>query len=278
MDPNDQDVTPSAPSADPDATQDAPESSAAAVTAVDDDAIVGDRPLKNYIAELERKAAQREERLKMELLAAISAAQRPQAPAQPQSREYSDEELSQLAAAGDARALQMLTDRQAARHAAQQTSAYSQQQADLAQLNALMGRYPVLRDGSHSLTQYATQVKLALLARGAQDTAATVIEAIKTAIADNPDLAAQSAVRMTSPSVPRATAPVAGAAAPAPRRTPQSPARPAATLSDKEWEVAKRMGYSTREQAAKAKENFQRRQTSGQSRLGAVGAMIREEN
>lgn len=270
-DPN-ADVTPSDPSPDTDPNDPSP-SSAAAVSAVDGDQIVEDRPLRNVIAELDRKNAQRFEELKATLFAAQSRAAAPPAT----QREYTDQELSQLAAAGDANAQLLLSDRLAARHAAEQARTMSQSQSEQASLAALFGRYPVLRDGSHALTSYATQVKNALLASGRPNDVSTVIEAIKTAIADNPDLAAQSAVRMASSAapVPRATAPTAAASAPASRRP--APAKAATALTDAQWELAKRYGYKTREDAARAIERTKQRRSTGQSGLGAVRAFIREE-
>ena len=266
--PDPEGVDPSATPADTDPTE--PDVvPAAAFSAVDDEQLIEGRPLKNIIAELDRKAAQRAEQLRAELLAAVTATQRQ--PVQPTQREYSDEELSQLATAGDSRALQMLTDRQSQRHVTSQVQAQAQSQAEAQQLVALFGRYPVLRDTSHGLTHYAMQVKGVLLQRGYANNAATEIEAIKTAIADNPELAAQSAVR--APSAPRPTVPQAQAAAPSPRRT-SAPATKVEPVSDAEFEVAKRMGFKTREAVAKAKVNFRKRQEDGTSRLGAVGMHV----
>ena len=270
-DPN-EDVTPSASSPDPD-PQDPSPSPAAAVSAVDDDVVVGDRPLKNIIAEIDRKNAQRMDAFKAEMIAALGSVPRPQAT--PVQREYSDQELSQLAASGDANAQLLLSDRLAARHAAEQARTQSQAQAEAAKLSSLFARYPVLRDGSHALTQYAMQVKSALLGSGRPNDVATVIESITTAIADNPEVAAQSAVRLTTPSVSRPSAPTVAAAAPAPRRA--AAPSPKTTISDAQWTLAQRYGYKTREAAAKAIENMERRQAAGQSKLGAVGAMIRED-
>lgn len=273
MDPNTEGVAPSDSPTDPE--PESPEVPAAAVSAVDPEQIIDDRPLKNVIAEIERKAAAREMALKAELLAAIQAGQR-QTPPASQGREYTEQELAQLATAGDANAHAQLTERQVTRHVTQQVQAVQQQQAEMAQLNALFGRYQCLRDASHPLTSYATQVKTVLLQQGHPNSVATVIESIKTAIADNPDLAAQSISRPAVPSAPRPNVPTSSSAAPAPRRA--APAAPKApVVSDKEWEVAKRMGFKTKEDVVKAKEQFEKRLERGQSRLGAVGLHVRED-
>lgn len=258
-------VIPSATPTDPD-PNDASGAPAAAVPAVGDE-VIGDRPVRNVIAELDRKMAQRFDQFRAELL----AAQLPSRPSAPQARDYSDEELSQLATAGDARALQTLTDRQAARHAAQQQQVASQAQTEQAEVAALYSRYAVLNDESHQLTQYAMRVKAALIARGAPNTYGTVRDAILRAIADNPQLVAPVATP-----TPRPSAPTSQSSAPSPRRTPAAPSNKTTTLTDEQWEVAKRYGYKTREDAAKAIDRTKQRRQTGQSGLGAIQMYVRE--
>lgn len=248
-------------------TDDTLESPAAAVPHVDPEQIVEDRPLKNIIAELKRHQQQQFD----ELAARLMAAPRP---APQQQREYSDEELSQLATAGDPRAHLELTRRVAARESAQHIQVQAQQQQDIQALSLLFARYPVLKDEAHELTRYASQAKYALMRTGHPDSPATIAEAIRIAIADNPELAASSMVRPTGGTVvPRATVPTAGASAPAPRR--QAPTTPKVDITDDEWAAARRMGFTSREQARKAKENTEKRRQSGTSSLGYV-QFIRE--
>lgn len=270
MDPEQQGVTPDSPT---DPEPDESQATAAAVSAVDLDANVGDRPARNILAELERKQRQQFDAFKAEILSAL----RPQPPAAPpQSREYSDEELSQLAAAGDSRAHLELSRRVAARTTAEQLQAQSQVQATLQQRQVLYAKYPVLADTSHPLTQYAMQAKAILIQSGRANDASVDVDAIRTAIADLPDVAAQVMVRQPTPaSVPRATVPTAAASAPAPRRTPAATQQQG--ISDKQWALAKRMGFTSREKAAQAITNMERRQKDGQSTFGNVAAFIRED-
>lgn len=262
-------VIPSATPADPDPQlPDDPAAPGVTGEVVDPDTLVGDRPARNIIAELDRKVESRFNTLRAEILSALGSVSRPAAPVST-SRDYSDEELAQLAAAGDARALDTLTDRKAARQSAQHVNALSQAQQEQAALATLLSRFPVLRDDTHPLTRYATNVKLALMRGGAAESAALIVESIKTAIADNPDLAASA---MSRPAASRPSVPAAVAAAPAPRRTP-SPAKKA-ELTDAQWALAKRYGYKTREAAAQAIERTEQRRASGASSLGAIGLMI----
>lgn len=258
-----------------------PDTGTAAVNqAVTGDEIVGDRPAKNIVAELERKLSgafnQRFAALEQSIQAALAQRQAP-----PPTQEYTDEQLSQLANAGSADASRMLNERIARRTVQQELSTHQRQQTSIQQRGLLYQRYPQLADPSHPLTQAAMQAKGLLVnlhGLNAQDPD-TDVRAITMAIADHPHLAATPRPASPGLTVP-ATAAQNSIDGATQRRTPRPAAPGLPPVTDKEWEIAKRYDsqrFKTRESVAKAKAAMTQRNQDGRSALGAVGTMIRED-
>jgi len=230
-----------------------------------------ERPIENLKGEFDRKMTKVERQL-AEIAAALTAlTSRPAVEATP-APEYTDQQLLELANAGNAAAHQEYTRRIVAQQVGQQMQVSQQQQMVAGQLQSLYGRYPQLTDPSHALTQAAMQAKLALIRAGyPAQSAATDLEAIKLAIVDHPDLAQPRA-----PGTPGGAGrtPQQGIDGATPRR-PVSPTAPARALSQKERDIAARMGVKDPEHS---RERFEKRQQDGRSSLSPlVHQIVREE-
>src|SRR3990167_687151 len=131
---------------------------------VEDAPLAGDaRPTRNVLAEIQRRDRQGAERLtkierqQQEIMALLQGMQaRPAAPAPVQpaaGSDYTDEQLGQLAAAGNAEAIRLLVDRQTQRAAASHMQQFTQGQAVQAGITEFFRQYPMLReDPPHPLT------------------------------------------------------------------------------------------------------------------------------
>jgi hypothetical protein len=191
------------------------------------------RPTKNVLAEIQRRDRDGQARLtkierqQQEILAALQAMgqQRPPPPPPPPvaGSEYTDEQLGQLAAAGNAEAIRVLVERQTQRATQAQFSQFAQTQTVARALGELFTRYPMLRDEpTHPLTQAVYTARNQFLASGWTPGPQTDLEAIKAAIVNAPHL-------VPAPSGPgQETTRRAGVTAQqsmegaAPRRSPQS--------------------------------------------------------
>lgn len=249
------------------------------VTGVTDETIVGDRPLKNFKAELERKLDAGLGSLRAEIAALSGLLQQRAQPAPIQDPpQYTERQLAELAAAGQPDAMLQLTSRQADAAATQRFRAFTAQQATVQQLQTLYRQHPDLLNPSTPLGGLAVRHKAALVATGADNSHATDLEAVKNALIDGMQVGprpaattpATESVRQHATTVQQTIDGATG------RRQPARSQTPAVTLTDKEWEIAKRYGYKTREDAIKAKQKFERRLEGGQTRLGAVASMVRE--
>ena len=240
-----------------------------------------DRPVQNIKAEFDRKLGQFQNTVQSQLAQiaqSIASLQRPAQVANPGTREYTDDELWAMGQSGSREASDMYHQRQLDRRMQVQTATSAIHQQVAGQLQALARKYPVLSDSSHPLTIAALQAKAALVSMGYQaDAPATVLEAIKVAIADNPEIIA-GLVR----SPQRASEGARGSAANAqmsvdgntPRRA--QPKGQAAQISDKEKAIAQRMGVKD---PAKARERFEKRNAAGRSSISpAIALLVREDN
>jgi len=233
-----------------------------------------ERPIENLKAEMDRKLT-KVERQQQEILAALAAlTNRPAIETAP-APEYTDQQLLELANAGNAAAHQEYTRRIVAQQVGQQMQVSQQQQMVAGQLQSLYGRYPQLTDPSHALTQAAMQAKLALIRAGyPAQSAATDLEAIKLAIVDHPDLAQPRASGPPGSPGGAGRTPQQGIDGATPRR-PVSPTAPARALSQKERDIAARMGVKDPEHS---RERFEKRQQDGRSSLSPlVHQIVREE-
>ena len=226
---------------------------------------VVERPVENLKGEMDRKFSRIEQ-----MIAEIAFANKPQ-PAVAQSTARSDDEVARLAAMGDGEAHAELTNRITQRALA----AERVQRAINDQLRSIYARYPQLTDPSNPLTDAALKVKLTLRNLGQWPSEQALdLEAIKTAIVDNPGLVAPNRPAVTTVSnqyVPAST--VTGATN---RQTPNRPGEP--VITQKEIDLAKRMG--AKDPIAfikKAKKGFEDRQAAGRSGLDPAAAIIVRE-
>ena len=200
----------------------------------------------------------------------------PPTPAGATAESY-DDQLFKRAAAGDKDAFVEWTDRRADARI-QQTLAY-QNANDLVdgQLRALMQKYPVLTDASHPLTQTANLAYKLMTQRGYQPGKATLLDAAKTAIADRPDLVADL-MPQTARERTRRSAVNSGMTGASHREdAPSGGSQRQPRLSEPEWRLAQRMGFSDPKRAVEAKARFMKRQEDGTSRLGAVAGYVTDE-
>ena len=270
------DVNPGSSPGDPDPNA-TPASDSSPVTDVAE-GVVDDRPVQNLRGEFDRKIGQLSRQVSelYNLLSSGMAVPASAAPAPPKDTTLSDEELLSLGQSGDGRALQLYIDRQIAKSARTMQTAQTAQNLVASQLTVLYSKYPVLRDSSHPLSQAAVQAKSALLGMGYPNDRGTDLEAIKLAIADNPEIVAEL---MGRPAAARETS-RAGSASPHVategatfRRNP--PASKTVSVSAKEQAIANRMGVKD---PAKAKERFLKRNTEGRSTVSpTVANFVRDK-
>lgn len=204
----------------------------------------------------------------LQYIAAQQQAPRP-APVSQGSQGVTDDELWQRAQAGDREAFEQWTDRRAERKLQQQQQTTGRQNLVEVQLSALSQKFPVLNDGSHPLTQKAQTAYQLLVNNGYPANRTTLLDAVKTAIADSPDLVsdiysqgAQAREHSRQSGVRTAQSGVTGASYrqdPAPRR--EGSVR---ETSAPEADLARRMGIKD---PKAAKERFLKRQQQGQSTI-----------
>lgn len=232
----------------------------------------GDRPLINLKAEFDRKLTKVERQLSEMMQVLLANSQKP-VPTPTAPREYTDQELWDMGIGGSKDAMDVYIQRQVGKQSTADKAATAQAQLVQVQLTTLYAKYPMLRtDPSHPLTALAIQAKQALVGAGYPNNHATDLEAIKTAIADSPELAVpKPAVRDAGrPSAVSAQQDVTGAtirrAVPAATTTP---------LTSREAAIAKRMGVKD---PAKAKERFMKRNEEGRATVSpTVAGFVREE-
>lgn len=222
---------------------------------------VEERPIANLKGEMDRKFSRIEQ-----MIAEIAFANRPQAVEQTPPR--SDDEVARLAAMGDADAHTELTNRLTQRALA----AERVQRAINDQLRSVYARYPQLTDPSNPLTQVALRAKATLRNLGQWPSEQALdLEAIKTAIVDNPELV--TSVRQPVQAQTVTAASVTGATN---RQIQAKPGEP--IITQKEIDLAKRMG--AKDPIAfikKAKKDFEDRQAAGRSGIDPAAAIIIRE-
>jgi len=205
----------------------------------------------------------------------VAAQQAPQATAKPASRE----ELWALAQQGDQAAFELYMEQIADKRTNARLNEMQHTQAVTGQIGVLVQRYPAFNDPSHPLNQaYQSNYNL-LVQNGYPANRATQLDAMKTAIADRPDLVvamhqggqrAGEASRASASQRARAgQTGVSGQDGSSQRRAPS----PVITAGQKD--LAKRMNVKD---PAKAIERFRERQESKVSNLGAVANSIPEDS
>lgn len=249
------------------------------------------RPTRNVLAEIQRRDREGQQRLtkierqNADILAAFQSFQQqrpapaPVAPAPVSGSEYTDEQLGQLAAAGNAEALRILVARQSQRDTAAQMQTYTQSQQVGKALEIVFTKYPMLRsDPQHPLTQAVYATRNSYLAQGWQPGPVTDLEAIKATFLS----AAHLVPSKEDAAMPQDTTRRAGVTAQqsmdgaASRRSPQS-AQTAAVkpLDAKVAGIAQRMDVKDPQNSLK---RFMDRQTGKRSTVSPViQQAVREE-
>ncbi len=238
-----------------------------------------DRPVQNVMGEFSRKFGQIERSvgaLAQAVDGLIQQRQAPPPPSQPvgnpQARTV--DELWEGAKAGNKEDFEEWNRRKAAETYTQMRGIENHQALVEGQLNILQGKYPVLADPNHALTQTAQQAYTLLTRRGYPATQATFLEAVKTAIADRPDIVAESytqgaRAREGARRVSAGNPGVIGAT-----HRQDEPAQPGKMrVTPEQAALARRMNVKD---PAKAMQNFLRRRETGESNFGAVGAHLPE--
>ena len=222
-----------------------------------------ERPIANLKGEMDRKFSRIEQ-----MIAELAFANRPpQQVDQPQTRQ-SDDDVAKLAVMGDSQAQMELTNRLTQRALA----AERVQRAINDQLRSVYTRYPQLTDPANPLTVAALRAKTTLRNLGQWPSEQALdLEAIKSAIVDNPELVTPRQAVPQSQHVPAAT--VTGSTN---RQVPARPGEP--VITQKEIDLARRMG--AKDPIAfikKAKKGFEDRQAAGRSGIDPAAAIIIRE-
>lgn len=255
------DVIAEAPSAPTSTSQDAPPAG------------VNDRPVDNLAGEMNRKFQQLNSKFD-QFMAQMQPQQRPSAP-QPTAGEPSvDDELWSRAQQGDKEAFRKWTQTEADKRYAQHQQAASRAQMILGQISALQQQYPVFQDSQHPLTQTAQQAYQLMVQGGYPANQATMLDAMKTAIAGRPEIVAElhgQGAKVAEHSRQSASRAATGQT----RASYQRDAAPSTStnlkVSAEELQLAKRMNIKD---PKGAKQRFLERQADGRSQVGAVSAFL----
>ena len=234
------------------------------------------RSYDNLAGEFNRKFSKMQDQLNA-VIGALQAQQQPQQQMQPQGQQANPLEVLWARAQQGDRAAFEEYQRLIAQQEVSKT-ARVQQHADLVnrQIAVIMNRYPVLNNPQHALTQEVNRAFLLLQQNGYPRTRPTLLEAMKTAIADHPELVVelQQQVPTAREQQRRSASQVsqAGQTGTTVRRGTQQQA--AAAVPDDVRKLASRMGVKDPNAAMK---RFEQRQESGQSSFGAVGLAIQQQ-
>lgn len=229
---------------------------------VDDVAPPADRSWREVKGELERKFTEGQtlvQRQLAELAQAVQTLSQTRTAPVAQTQDYTDEQLAQLAAAGNAEALRQLVERNSARHAQVNQQFTNEQNLTRQELAVLAQKYPSLSDLSSPLRQSAEQAYRLLLSVGRPQDDRTRVDAILRAVADQ---GAQPVATNPNRSMP----PSAALDGSSPRRqAPQQQGGPR-RVTPKEVQIGKRYGL-TEKQAQEALVNFEKRNAAGRSNI-----------
>jgi hypothetical protein len=194
--------------------------------------------------------------------------------ASPAKGEATDEELFSLAQQGDRAAFDLYMERKAQKGARSEYESQARNATVNQQLNSLATRYPVFNDSTHPLTQTVQAAYQIMIRQGYPQGNVTLLDAMKTAIADRPDLVADIVGR--TPEAARVSATrraQAGQTGATTRDVPVGSGRTHQVTGD-QARLAKAYGVKD---PAKSIERFKQRRESGASQLGAVGSMLTDE-
>lgn len=230
-----------------------------------------DRPAQNVMGEVNRKFGQLTQKVDAltNYLAEKEAAQaKPQPQRSTSLQNMSKDELWELAKAGNKEAFDAHEARTADEVYTRRRSQEQHEGLVGGQLQILQGKYPVLGDPNHPLTQTRDAAYSLLTRRGYPAGDATFLEATKTAIADRPDIIAEMHTQGTRAreGARRVSAGNSGVTGATVRQNdPQTQGQ--VRVTPEQMRIAQRMNVSD---PAKAITNFLKRQETGQSQFGAV--------
>lgn len=262
--------------ASPQETSPVPEATLEAVSAASApvSAPPGDRPVENLKGEFDRKFNKVQQSLDQVMQYLALQAQQQQAPKPAPTKELSKEELYTLATQGDRIAYEELNRRIAAEEYQKQHSQTSRQQTIRNQIAALQQKYPAFNDAANPLTQTFNQAYQLMLRGGYAQSEETLLDAMKTAIAERPDLVAdmysQSARAQEQQRRSATQVSAAGQTGAAHRN---APAPKATKPSADQIAQAQRMGVKDPENVMK---RFYERQSKGQSSVSPMLKMVLE--
>jgi hypothetical protein len=243
-------------------------------------ALAPERPIENLRGEFSRKMGSLEQKFDQLLgyVAQQEAAKAPPAapaPAKGTHAAMSNDELWELAKNGDKAAFDTHQKRMAAQTYQELRGQENHQSLVDGQIGILHGKYPVLGNPQHALTQTVAAAQSLLQRRGYPNTSATYLEAVKTAIADRPDLVAElhtqgARAREGARRVSAGNSGVTGATV----RQDEPSHAGTFRVTPEQAAIAKRMNIKD---PAKALLNFAKRQETGESKFGAIGAQLSGE-
>lgn len=236
-------------------------------------------------AEFNRKFGTLDDRLNTVVQYIASRDQQPQVQQAPPPSGNQDpmDQLWQRAQQGDKQAFDQWVTTRAAQTVQQQQHAQNEENVINGQMRILLQRYPALNDATNPLTQKANLAFQLMTRNGRPANIATLLDATKTAIADSPELVTQMHASTARERARRGAVNQGQMGAGYRDAEPgQLPAGRKLQVSPDAMKLARRMGMqgddkTVYEKALKAKQRFLERQDHGLSQLGAVAAMVRED-
>lgn len=225
--------------------------------------------------EFDFRAAYQEQQRQLAVLAQTMASyvqsQRQPAPQPVQSsRPATLDELWARAQQGDQAAFDEWQDRKVEAKFNQRMQATTRSQATAAQINSLFQKYPEFADASHPLTLKANQFYQVLIQMGGAPGQETQLDAMLRAAADSREIVS------TPPQTRVTTRPVASGQMGVSHQAPAAAASRQPVPTQKEAELASRMGIKD---VNKARERFQKRQAEGKSSVHhSIAAYLEGQN
>ena len=235
-----------------------------------------DRPVQNVMGEFNRRFGELDRKFN-QVLTYIAEKDQPaqKAPESPKGGHstLSDDELWELAKAGDKAAFDAHQERKAATVYTRMRGQENHQNLVDGQMSIIQQKYPVLGNPQHPLTQTANAAYQLLTRRGYPANQATMLEATKTAIADRPDLVAEMHTQgaRAREGARRVSAGNSGVTGATYRQDEPSQTDGKVRVTPEQAAIARRMNIKD---PGKAIQNFIKRQETGESKFGAVASFV----
>lgn len=236
-----------------------------------------ERPIENLRGEFSRKMGTLEQKFDQVIgYMAQQEAQKGQPPPAAVKGAHttlSDDELWELAKAGDKAAFDAHQKRMTVQTYTEMKGADAHQNLVEGQIGILHQKYPVLGNPQHALTQTATAAFELLKRRGYAPNQATYLEAVKTAIADRPDLITEMHTQgaRAREGARRVSAGNSGVTGTTVRQDEPTQTAGNIRVTPEQAAIAKRMNIKD---PARAIQNFIKRQETGESKFGAVASFV----